>query len=85
MAVLASVGRSALSSRLGQRHVGLLEQRLEDLVARLRALLDRVDPAEALAQVGAQLVEGVELAGLRGEAVVERRQVLLLDRDDRRR
>ena len=52
---------------------------LERLVAGGVELLDLLDPAEPLAQVVAQLVEGVELAGQLGELVVELGQLLLLD------
>ena len=47
-------------------------------------LLHVLDPAEPLAQVGAQLVQGVELAGQLGELVVRVGQLALLDRGDGR-
>ena len=50
-----------------------LEQRLEHLVAGLDALLELLGPLGLRAQVGAQLVEGVELAGQLGEVVVRPR------------
>ena len=73
-----------LDRRLGQRELDRVEQLLEHLVARLRALLERLGPAEPLAQVVAQLLDRVELAGQLGELVVELGQFLLLDRVDRR-
>ena len=53
---------------------------LEQPLAGLQPLLDALDLRDLLAQVVAQLVEGVELAGELGEVVVGRRQLALLDR-----
>ena len=64
---------------LGQRDLDLLEQRLEDGVARGGGLLEALAAAEALAHVGGQLVDGVELRGHLGELVVELGELLLLD------
>ena len=52
----------------------------ERLVAGRVELLDPLDPGEPLAQVAAQLLQGVELARQLGELVVELGQLLLLDR-----
>ena len=76
---------SAFDDALGQRELDLREQRLEDAVARLDALLQLLHPLDPGADVAAQLVEGVELAGGLGEVVVELGQLALLDRLDRRR
>ena len=57
----------------------MLEQRLEDGVARGRGLLEPLAAAEPLAHVVVQLGHGVELRGLLGEVVVELGELLLLD------
>jgi hypothetical protein len=69
-----------LDQGLGHRHVARREQGLEHLVAGLDALLHPLGLLDLLAQVGAELVEGVELAGQLGEVVVEVGQLTLLDR-----
>ena len=68
--------------RLGQRDLDQLEQRLQHGVAGGRGLLEALAPAEPLAHVGAQLLDGVELAGQLRELVVELGQLLLLDLRD---
>ena len=57
-----------------------LEQRVEHLVPGLGDLLRFLHPADLLGQVGAQLVDGVELAGQLGEVVVDVGQRPLVDR-----
>ena len=79
--VLAGVDLG-LDRRFGQRHVDDLVQLVDQLVAGLGALLVAAHPGEPLAQIGLQLVEGVELAGRGGELVVQLRELLLLDADD---
>ena len=64
---------------LRNRDLDLLEQLVDDLVARLHALAELLRLAELLAQVGAQLADRVELAGDLGEVVVGRRKLALLD------
>ena len=56
---------------LGQRDLDLLQQCLEDGVARGSRLLEALAATEALAHVGDQLLGGVELGGELGELVVE--------------
>jgi hypothetical protein len=70
----------AVDELLGHRDLGDLEQVLDQLVAGLRALLQGLHPGQPGADVGAQLLEGVELAGRRGELVVELGELLGLDR-----
>ena len=70
---------------LRDRDLDLLEQLVDDLVARLHALAELLRLAELLAQVGAQLADRVELAGDLGEVVVGRRQLALLDAEHRHR
>ena len=67
---------------LGERHLDPLEQALEDGVASRGGLLEALAPAEPLADVGLELLGGVELAGELGELVVELGQLLLLDLRD---
>ena len=74
---IAGLGRDR---RLGRVELDVVDQVLEHLVARLRSLAQCLDPSEPGAQVGAQLVDGVELARQLGEVVVGRRQLLHLDR-----
>ena len=64
---------------LGQRHLHLVEQHLEDGVPGGGGLLEPLAAAEPLADVVAQLGHGVELRGLLGEVVVELGELLLLD------
>ena len=59
-----------LDDGLRQRHLGGVQQRVQHLVPGLHGLLHLLHPAHPLPQVGAQLVEGVELAGQLGELVV---------------
>ena len=70
---LTAVADLVVDGPLGQRDLDLAEQRLEDLVAGLHALLEPLDAFEPRPQVGSQLVEGVELARRLGEVVVEGR------------
>ena len=67
---------------LGQGHLDLLQERLEDGVAGGGRLLEALAAAEALAHVGGQLVDGVELRGHLRELVVELGELLLLDLGD---
>ena len=69
--------------RVGQRDVDLLEQLLEDGVARRGRLLEALAATEALAHVGGQLLGGVELRGHLRELVVDLGELLLLDLGDR--
>ena len=62
-----------------QREVGELRYRLDDLAAQQLAGLEALGAADALAHVGAQLGDRVELAGGQREVVVELRQLLGLD------
>ena len=62
-----------LDDAVGHGHVDGLEQVLEHLVAGLDALLVLLGLLGLRGDVGAQLVEGVELGGELGELVVERR------------
>ena len=62
---------------LGDRHVDRLDERGGDLVAGGVPLLHELHAAEAGAQVVAQLVDGVELAGELGEGVVGGGQLAL--------
>ena len=62
-----------LDDAVGHGHVDGLEQVLEHLVAGLDALLVPLGLLGLGGDVGAQLVEGVELGGELGEVVVERR------------
>src|SRR6185312_13777710 len=59
-----------------------LEQFVDDLVARLSALLEDLGLAELLAQICLQLVDGVELARDLGEVIVGGGQLALLDRGE---
>src|SRR5918995_3581465 len=61
---------------------GVGEQSVEHLVPSIDRLLEALDPLRSLPQVGAQLVQGVELAGHLCELVVELGKLLLLDRTD---
>ena len=65
---------------LGQRDLDLLQQGLEHGVAGGGGLLEALAAAEALAHVGGELLDGVELGGQLGELVVELGELLLLDR-----
>ncbi len=69
-----------LHDRLRQRHLDLLQQGLQHLVADLTGLLDLLDALDPVPQVFLQLVEGVEFAGQLGEVVIGLRQFALLDR-----
>ena len=69
-----------LDDAVGHGHVDGLEQVLEHLVAGLDALLVLLGLLGLRGDVGAQLVEGVELGGELGEVVVERGQLADLDR-----
>lgn len=71
-----------LHDLLGQRHLDLLEQRLEDLVADLLGLLHPLDAAHLLDERFLEFVDGVEFACQLGEVVVGLGQLALLDRLD---
>ncbi len=62
-----------LDDAVGHGHVDGLEEVLEHLVAGLDALLVLLGLLGLRGDVGAQLLEGVELGGELGEVVVERR------------
>ena len=64
--------------RLRQRDLDAVEEHLEDGVAGRGGLLEALASTQPLAQVGVQLVEGVELRGQLGEVVVELGELLLL-------
>ena len=72
-----------LDDAVGDRHLDGLDEVLQHLVAGLDALLEPLGLLGLLAQVVAQLLEGVELAGQLGEVVVQVGQLALLDRLDR--
>ena len=80
--VVQGVVDLGLHHLLRQRHVDLFEQLLDGLVPDLLSLLHPLDLGDLLAQVLAQLVDGVELAGQLGEIVVEFGQLARLDRLD---
>jgi len=61
-----------LDDLLRQRDLDLGEQLVEDGVADLVGLLELLGLLDALAEAGAQLLDGVELAGHLGELVVDR-------------
>ena len=61
-----------LDDAVGDGDLDGVEEVLEDLVAGLDALLELLGLLGLLGDVGAQLVEGVELGGQLGEVVVER-------------
>jgi hypothetical protein len=63
-----------------QRDLDGLQQRFEDLVASLYALLHLLHPRQPRAQVGLELVDRVELAGELGEVVVGLGQLTHLHR-----
>ena len=65
---------------LGQRDRDLLQQGLEDGVAGGGGLLEALAATQALAHVGGELLDGVELGGELGELVVELGELLLLHR-----
>ncbi len=69
-----------LDDAVGHGHVDRLEQVLEHLVAGLDALLVLLGLLRLLRDVGAQLLQGVELGGELGEVVVELGQLAHLDR-----
>ena len=69
-----------LHDRLRQRHLHLLEQRLDGRVADLFRLLYPLEPAHLVAEARLQLVNGVEFACQLGEFVVQFRQLAFLDR-----
>lgn len=62
------------SSSFGNGDLDQLEQLLQDALLGLRGLVVLLHVLEALAAVGLQLVEGVELGGELGELVVQARQ-----------
>ncbi len=64
---------------LRNRDVDLLEQLVDDLVAGLDALAELLRLGELLAQIAAELADGVELAGDLGEVVIGGRQLAVLD------
>ena len=64
---------------LRQRELDVGAQPLEELVAGRDGAVGLLVLRHLLAQVGAQLVDGVELRGQLGELVVGRRQLALLD------
>jgi hypothetical protein len=64
--------------RLRQRHLGVLDELVQETVTGLRGLLHPLGPAQTLAQVLGQLVERVELRGQLGELVVGLGEVTLL-------
>ena len=68
---------------LRHRDVDLLEQGIHDLVAGGDALTEHARLAELLADVAAQLADGVELARDLGEVVVGLGQLALLDGEQR--
>ena len=72
-----------LHDRLRQRHLHLLEQRLDGRVADLFCLLYPLEPAHLVAEARLQLVNGVEFACQLGEFVVQFRQLAFLDRGHR--
>ena len=71
-----------LHDLLRQRDLGLLEQRLERLVADLLGLLDALHPLDLIVQARLQFVDGVEFACQLGEFVVGLGQLAFLDRLD---
>ena len=75
--VLVDLG---LDDAVGHGHVDGLEEVLEHLVAGLDALLVLLGLLGLRRDVGAQLLEGVELGGELGEVVVELGQLADLDR-----
>ena len=63
---------------LGERDRDLLQQGLEDRVAGGGGLLEALAATQALAHVGGELLDGVELGGELGELVVVLGELLLL-------
>ena len=77
--LLATGGELLRHERLGQRDVDLAQQLVEDEVAGLGGLLHALAARDALAQVGAQLLQGVELRRHLDELLVELGELGLLD------
>ena len=71
-----------LDDALGDRHLDLVEDGLEELVARGDALRELGVDLGLGGEVGLELLERVELRGELGELVVELGQLALLDRGD---
>ncbi len=74
-----------LDEGVGHGDLEGLQELVEHLVAGLDALLEGLAAAGPLGDVGAQLLQRLELRGLLGEVVVELGQLALLDRGQRDR
>ena len=81
--LLTAGGELLGDQRLRQRDVDLADDLVEHEVAGLVGLLHALAAGDAVEEVGAQLLDGVELRGHLGELVVELGQVPLLDVGDR--
>ena len=69
--VVLAHSTSEVTADSGSGNSTVAMQVLEQLVPRLRALLEDLDAAQPGTQVGTQFVDGVELAGQLGELVVD--------------
>ena len=76
---LEAVRHLRLHERLGSLDLDVVQHLLEDPVANLRVGLHRLDLLDPLRQIGAQLVERLELRRRLRELVVQRRKLLLTD------
>ena len=80
--VVQGVVDLGLHDLLRQRHLGLLEQHLQRLVADLLGLLDALHPLHLLGEAVLELVDRVEFACQLGEFVVGLGQLAFLHRLD---